>query len=91
MRSSAQECFENPSRPVRWSPGFAETRFVVQRQDEAVDLEQHLVFVGVRRSSPQSLHCSMARRMAACQVMTELASASRTGPVRSSNSTAPLM
>ena len=32
-----------------------------------------------------------ARRMAACQVSTELASASRTGPVRSSNSTAPLM
>ena len=34
---------------------------------------------------------TMARSIAACQVITELASASRTGPARSSNSTAPLM
>jgi hypothetical protein len=45
------------------------TRFVVQRQDEAVDFEQHLLFVGVGTQLAQSLHCSMARRMAACQVM----------------------
>ena len=46
------------------------------------DLEQHLVFRHVPADLARCpLHCMMARFMAACQVSTEWASASRTGPV----------
>jgi hypothetical protein len=53
-----------------------------------MDLEQQLVFVDL---GAQVAFFTTARRIAASQVFTEPTRASRTGPVRSSNSTAPLM
>ena len=46
-----------------------EARFVVQREDQAVDLEQHLLFVDVGAQVAFLLGLQMARFMAACQVM----------------------
>jgi hypothetical protein len=64
----------------------------VQGQDEAVNFKCHLLLVDIGAQVAFFLGLSTtARFMAVSQVLTELASASRTGPGRSSNSTAPLM
>jgi hypothetical protein len=90
-RERIQRALEGTAGTLHRARGFQEARFVVQRQNEAVDLEGQLAGSVSGSRCPSSMASCTARFMAACQVFTVATSASRTGPGRSSNSTAPLM